>query len=187
MISKRRMEDDEDDLVILFGLPASLQEEEVQLDEFGRELPSSSAPHSTVRKERRLARQRRLLSSSRPSHSHPHNPNETNPDYDATDSSLSPSSSTDFSSALTTLRARLKSQLFSDVKSKAFRDPNLGLAIWFNEWREKYPEEYRNAWGGIGLVQAWEFWGRVELVGWVPFEVRVRVLPFLVYPPVMAY
>lgn len=58
-----------------------------------------------------------------------------------------------------------------DVRAEGFRDPKVGLAKWFGEWRGQYEDIYVGAWGGLGLVGAWEFWGRLEIVGWNPFQV----------------
>lgn len=56
------------------------------------------------------------------------------------------------------------------MKAKDFLDPNLGLAKWFGEWRGKFGETYTGAWGGLGMVGAWEFWTRVEILAWDPLE-----------------
>jgi GC-rich sequence DNA-binding factor len=61
--------------------------------------------------------------------------------------------------------------LLSDVRAAEFRDPSLGLAKWFGEWRGRFGDSYTGAWGGLGLVGAWEFWVRLELLGWNPLEV----------------
>lgn len=110
MINTRREEDNEDDLVLIFGVPKGQQEEEV-LDEFGRAVPSSSGPHSAVRERRRLARAQRASSG-----------------YE-TDSVLSTSTVSDFSNAISSLRLKLKNELFEDVKVKAFRDPKVGIKV----------------------------------------------------------
>ena len=61
--------------------------------------------------------------------------------------------------------------LFADVKADDFRDPNLGIRRKFDEWRTGFREEYDNAYGGLALVGVWEFWARVEMALWNPFEV----------------
>jgi hypothetical protein len=94
---------------------------------------------------------------------------------DSTDASLPPSDAWDFEEAIQKLRAKVKA-LFDDVKAKEFRDPKHGIAVWFGEWRTKYEDSWKNAWGGMGLVQAWEFWARVEMVGWIPLDARTTYL-----------
>lgn len=63
--------------------------------------------------------------------------------------------------------------LLSDVKVQEYRDPQKGLAKWFGEWRRNYENSYVEAWGGLGLVAAWEFWCRLEMIGWDPIVVGV--------------
>src|SRR5262245_19383287 len=46
-----------------------------------------------------------------------------------------------------------------------------GLGLEGELWRKLYED-----WGGLGLVGAWEFWMRLELLGWNPFE--VSLLPY---------
>lgn len=84
--------------------------------------------------------------------------------------------------------------ILADVQAEDFRDPALGAAVQFKKWRQAYPEEYklvraqppcfirRNAdpldvflpqsFAGLVLVQVWEFWARLELARWNPFQVR---------------
>ncbi|KAG8754904.1 hypothetical protein FRC14_004538 [Serendipita sp. 396] len=157
MITKRRMDDNEDDLVLLYGVPLDISEAEQTTDELGRTLPSTTSAQSAVRRERRQVRSRRH--SSMPS----------DEGY-ATDSELERSDAIDFDEAIKTLKEKVQFKLFEDVKAKAFRDPRQGVGLWFGEWRDKWPEIYRNAFGDMGLVQAWEFWARVELLGWLPLE-----------------
>lgn len=45
------------------------------------------------------------------------------------------------------------------------------MSKWFAEWRLVYGDSYRDAWGGLGLVAAWEFWARLEAIGWDPISV----------------
>jgi GC-rich sequence DNA-binding factor len=164
MINKRRMEDNEDDLVLLYGVPADMQDGEHQIDELGRVIPSSTAPQSAVRRERRQERARRHLGDSE-------NDMQTSEEGYATDSELSPSDAADFEQAINVLKKKVQADIFQDVKAKAFRDPKHGIAVWFKEWKDKYPDIYQSAFGGMGLVQAWEFWARVELIGWIPLDV----------------
>ncbi|KAG8806701.1 hypothetical protein FRC17_004852 [Serendipita sp. 399] len=166
MITKRRMDDNEDDLVLLYGVPAEALESE-STDELGRTIPSSTAVKSTVRQERRQARSRRHSSPSDEGY--------------GTDSQLETSDAVDFEEAIKTLKGKVQSQLFEDVKAKSFRDPRQGVGLWFGEWKEKWPEIYQNAFGDMGLVQAWEFWARVELLGWLPLEATPRLDEFQWY------
>ena len=39
------------------------------------------------------------------------------------------------------------------------------------EWKENCENIYVGASGGLGLVRAWEFWARLEITGWDPFQV----------------
>ena len=40
----------------------------------------------------------------------------------------------------------------------------------FSDWRRLYPEEYAQVWGGLSLAQIWEFYARLELIPWLPFD-----------------
>lgn len=86
-----------------------------------------------------------------------------------TDSSLSSDQQEDFQLAITKLKEKADAVL-NDVRAGEFRDPSQGLGKWFGEWKEKYEDIYAGAWGGLGLVGAWEFWARLEIVGWNPFQ-----------------
>jgi len=167
MIEKRRMDDNEDDLVLLYGVPVDRQEGRNPVDELGRDVVSSTTPQSAVRRERRHERARRHLGD-------PQNGIPISEVGYATDAEMSPSDTADFEQAMGALRKKVQSDIFKDVKAKAFRDPKHGIAVWFKEWKEKWPDIYQNAFGGMGLVQAWEFWARVELIGWIPLDVRLR-------------
>ncbi|KAG2107196.1 uncharacterized protein F5147DRAFT_653426 [Suillus discolor] len=37
-------------------------------------------------------------------------------------------------------------------------------------WHRHFGDSYTGAWGGLGLVIAWEFWVWLELLGWNPLE-----------------
>ena len=89
----------------------------------------------------------------------------------STDSSLPPSKADDFKLAVAELQGKV-GDILSDVRAEGFRDPRMGLGKWFGEWRDQYEDIYVGAWGGLGLVGAWEFWARLEIVGWNPFKVR---------------
>ena len=88
----------------------------------------------------------------------------------STDSSLSSDQEEDFQLAITKLKEKADAVL-NDVRAGEFRDPSQGLGKWFGEWKDKYEDIYVGAWGGLGLVGAWEFWARLEIVGWNPFQV----------------
>lgn len=92
-------------------------------------------------------------------------------DGEWTDDDLDPNDSRDLADALTGLREDLAA-VFSDVKADDFRDPNRGVRERFEDWRTRFGEDYANAYGGLALVGVWEFWARVEMALWNPFEVR---------------
>ena len=143
-----------------------------QVDELGRTIPSNTGPQAPVRRERRAARSQR---HARRAKLRGAISSEMEDAGDSTDASLLPSDAWDFEEAIQKLRAKVKA-LFDDVKAKEFRDPKHGIAVWFGEWRSKYEDSWKNAWGGMGLVQAWEFWARVEMVGWIPLDARTTYL-----------
>lgn len=180
MIEKRRMDNNEDDLVLLFGVPPDMMNGEGEgVDELGRALPEATHPQSSLRGERRISRANRHFTAN--------TDHRNDPSGYSTDSTLSPSDLQDFQIALNSLKDKIQSILFSDVKAKAFKDPKNGILIWFKEWREKYPGEYNNAFGGMGLVQAWEFWARTELLGWLPLESEPRLDEFKWYSRLHEY
>lgn len=163
MIQKRRNQDDEDDLSAFFGsLPVTVTPDE--LDDYGRSLQPPDPIQQ--RKERRVTRtaRRQLRSSKRPKHSG------ALPEEEgySTDSSLAPADSNSYSAALHEIFGR-KKEVLADVRAEEFRDPGKGR---WNAWREQYSDTYIGAWGGLGVVSAWEFWVRLECVGWNCVEVR---------------
>ncbi|CAE6460347.1 unnamed protein product [Rhizoctonia solani] len=160
MISKRRLDDMSDDLSLFLGAP-SMEEEMEVVDELGRAIPSSTAPQSAVRKVRREARQARRSS-------HP-----TGDDQEgySTDGSLGSSDAQDLMDAISKCRSKASS-VFSDVTAEEFRDPRKGIAKWFGEWRERWGDSYAGAWGGLGVVGAWEMWVRLEVLVWDPLVDR---------------
>jgi GC-rich sequence DNA-binding factor len=165
MVLRRRQADDEDDLSNFLGtLPVSAQPEPEQLDELGRVVPQANP--AAARRDRRSARNiRRTYRRGRSQ------ANQGEEGY-STDNSLPPSDAADYASAMRTLTADGEA-ILSDVRSEDFNDPNLGLGKWFSEWRSRFGESYTGAWGGLGLVGAWEFWVRMELLGWNPLEVSL--------------
>ncbi|KAK4683886.1 hypothetical protein P7C73_g6329, partial [Tremellales sp. Uapishka_1] len=152
LVKKRRSEDDSDDLALFLGVPSSSGE----TDDV-----SSALPHSSVRRTRRAQRDSRRLKRKR-----------VQPEEDgfSTDASLASVEAEDFEEANAKLEHRVHA-LLEDVKAEDFRDPDDGLAVRFGEWRRKYEEEYGNAFGGLAMIQAWEFWARGEMVGWEPLRV----------------
>lgn len=161
MISKRRRKDEEDDLSCIYGdLPSSASVEET--DELGRVLPATNP--AAARRDRIAARggrrlRRRVQSQSREEEGY------------STDATLPPSDAADFETAVEKLQAKGK-DILSDVRAKDFKNPQLGLGKWFGEWREQFSDSYTGAWGGLGMVGGWEFWTRLEMLGWNPLEVR---------------
>ncbi|KAL8278337.1 hypothetical protein RQP46_009229 [Phenoliferia psychrophenolica] len=151
IVSRRRYADDADDVALFTGLPVpptfSLLPGSPSLDPPSPDL----FPRSSLRTFRRSDR------LSRPGAS------------DADDTLASPDAA-DLAAALASLRADLAA-LFADVKADDFRDPNLGIRTKFEEWRDKFRDEYENAYGGLALVGVWEFWARVEMALWNPFEI----------------
>ncbi|KLT41564.1 hypothetical protein CC85DRAFT_261824 [Cutaneotrichosporon oleaginosum] len=152
-ITARRAGDDSDDLALVLGVaPTQTRPEEQSANE--------SAPNSESRKMRRQAhadrraRRRGIVAA---------------PDEDgfSTDDDLDESLSDDYDAAQREVERRVHA-LLEDVKAEDLRDPELGVAVRFADWRKRYPEEYEGAFGGLSLVQAWEFWARGEMVGWDP-------------------
>ncbi|WWD04119.1 hypothetical protein V865_002185 [Kwoniella europaea PYCC6329] len=163
MVNSRRSADDSDDLSLFLGVPAPNAEEDVK-DEFGRSAESEAGPSSIrrkIRRDERIARRgKRRARSSKSIHEE---------EGYSTDSSLAEGDQEDYRSAQIHLERRVHA-LLDDVKAEDFRDPEKGLAVRFGGWRKRYEEEYVNAFGGLALVQAWEFWARGEMVGWEPLR-----------------
>ncbi|KAK7690288.1 hypothetical protein QCA50_006943 [Cerrena zonata] len=161
MVRTRRERDDEDDLELLFGSLPIPPQEVVEVDELGRALPQTNP--TLARKERNSAREaRRVYRRAR-------SQTQTREEGYSTDGSLPPSDAADYDAAIEKLLTKGKDVL-SDVKAKDFKDPMAGLGKWFGEWREKFGDSYTGAWGGLGMVGAWEFWTRLEILGWDPIE-----------------
>ncbi|KAI0260998.1 hypothetical protein BC834DRAFT_897632 [Gloeopeniophorella convolvens] len=87
----------------------------------------------------------------------------------STDATLPPSDGADYLAALDQLSQK-RDSILSDVKEKEYKNPSLGISSRFAGWRERFGDSYTGAWGGLGLVGAWEFWARLEISGWNPFE-----------------
>lgn len=159
MISKRRRQDDEDDLSVFLGsLPPSSSTDPEEVDELGRAVQK---PNETqLRRERRVARTaRRQLRSSRRT---PGEGNEEEEEGYSTDSSLAPADAKSYQAALQSIAVG-KKEVLADVRAEEFRDPGKGR---WSTWREKFTDSYVGAWGGLGVVSVWEFWVRLESVGW---------------------
>ncbi|KAJ7784341.1 nineteen complex-related protein 2-domain-containing protein [Mycena metata] len=148
MIKERRNAEDEDDLCTFMGIVRAPDEEET--DELGRVIPR---PTPTLRRAARLARHRRR---------HHTQPTDDDEEGYSTDSSLPPSDLDSYRGAMSSLAERA-GQVLSDVRAEEFRDPGKGR---WNAWRETYADSYVGAWGGLGVVSVWEFWVRLEIVGW---------------------
>ncbi|TCD70747.1 hypothetical protein EIP91_001776 [Steccherinum ochraceum] len=164
MISRRRSAEDEDDLSLFLGeLPIPPRDQPEQVDELGRVVPEANP--AVTRRERAAARtaRRQARRTTRPP------PPSQDDEGFSTDSSLPPSDAADYSTATRKVLSK-RQEVLSDVKAKDFLDPAVGLVKWFGEWREKFGETYTGAWGGLGMVGAWEFWTRLEMVGWDPVE-----------------
>lgn len=177
IVNRRRYEDDSDDVSLFTGaqvptafslIPVVVTEAtEPEVDEMGRSRrEDDTGPRSAVRIARRSARTRRIAVKFS-------NSATQEEESTWTDDELSPGDSSDLGDALLSLRDSL-GELFEDVKADDFRDPDLGIRRKFEEWRDKFGEEYQNAFGGLALVGVWEFWARVEMALWNPFEVSFR-------------
>ena len=166
MIARRRREDIQDDLSLVFGSLPTAADEHEEVDDLGRVVPRSNP--ADMRRERRTARITRRLRRERESENIKKQRNQE--EGYSTDSSLSLPDAMDYRSAIERITTD-GHDLLSDVRAVEFRDPGLGLAKWFGEWRERFGDSYTGAWGGLGLVGAWDFWARLELLGWNPLEV----------------
>jgi GC-rich sequence DNA-binding factor len=163
MVSKRRGADDSDDLALFLGIPAPIIDAET--DEIGRSRNMEAGPSSTTRRVRREARVKRRIQRQAKSR-------RMEDEGFSTDSSLDEGDAEDYRAAQGVLERRVVA-LLDDVKAEDFRDPEKGLAVRFGGWRQRYEEEYTNAFGGLAMVQAWEFWARGEMVGWEPLRVSL--------------
>jgi len=142
MVYSRRQAEDTDDLDIFIGsIPSDAGDE---------------AANVISKIERREARTARLQHSM-----------QNGEDGYSTDSAIPESDEVAYRSALNSLSGRLQDVL-SDVKAEEFRDPGKGR---WSSWRNQYADSYFGAYGGLGVVSVWEFWARLEIVGWDPIEV----------------
>ncbi|KAI0916948.1 hypothetical protein AcW2_007207 [Taiwanofungus camphoratus] len=162
MTAQRRQDEDEDDLSLFLGSLPQTQTQEDELDELGRVVPRVNA--AATRRERLNARKARRTKR----HAAGRGQEQEEEGY-STDSSLPSSDAADYKTALGNLLLDAKN-IMSDVKAEEFRDPSRGLGKWFGEWRERFGDSYTGAWGGLAMVGAWEFWTRLEILGWNPLE-----------------
>jgi GC-rich sequence DNA-binding factor len=161
LVKHRREAEDEDDLSWCLGpLPESQNKEPNEIDENGMSVPKP--PAAVLRRERRMARlERRRIRLERS------RTQKTEEEGYSTDSSLPSYDEEAYVSAVASLSSR-KKEVLADVRAEEFRDPGKGR---WASWREKYADDYVNAWGGLGVVGVWEFWVRLEMVGWDCVEV----------------
>lgn len=161
MIFSRRRAENEDDLSLFLRppptVPAAIPED---LDEMGRDIPRLKVTRDDRQRARAARRDTRRKNGRR---------GQDEEGY-STDATLPPSDAADYLAALE-LVSRKRDDILSDVKVKEFKDPSVGIGLKFAEWRERFDDSYQGAWGGLGLVGAWEFWARYEMLGWNPFEV----------------
>jgi GC-rich sequence DNA-binding factor len=156
MIQQRRRDDDDNDLSILCGpLPESDRTQEKSNEtEDSAPAPLSKREIRVARVARRQLRQQRRKIDEEEGYS--------------TDSSLAPSDAIAYNDALKSLISK-KKDVLSDVKVKEFHKPD---NVRWSVWRDKYTDSYMGAWGGLGVISVWEFWARLEIVGWDCMEVN---------------
>ncbi|KAK4050355.1 hypothetical protein OIO90_005148 [Microbotryomycetes sp. JL221] len=170
IVAKRRFADDSDDVALFTGAhvrttlarPVPPLTTDRDVDELGRSRAMADfelAPKSATRTARRQSRLQRANKRK-----------VTTQVGSLTDDELDEADSQDLKQALASLNSSLMS-LFDDVKADDFRDPNLGIKTKFQEWRTLYNQDYENAFGGLAIVGVWEFWARVEMAMWNPFEI----------------
>ncbi|PCH39872.1 hypothetical protein WOLCODRAFT_97929 [Wolfiporia cocos MD-104 SS10] len=181
MIAQRRRAEDEDDLSLFLGSLPQPAPQSDELDELGRVISRENP--TAARRDRLQARSARCILRRAQSQLQPH-PNE---DVGfSTDSSLPSSEAADYKTALGRL-ARDAKDVMADVKAEEFRDPVRGLGRWFGEWRERFGDSYTGAWGGLGMVGAWKFWTRLEMLGWSPLEDKRALDSFAWYSALHQY
>ncbi|KAF8262278.1 GCFC-domain-containing protein [Lactarius quietus] len=160
MIHSRRRAENEDDLSLFLRSPLTVPAAGPEdLDDMGRDVPRLKV----TRDDRQRARAARRLSRRKSGCQ-----GQDEEGY-STDATLPPSDAADYLAALELL-SRKRGDILSDVKVKEFKDPSVGIGQKFAEWRGRFEDSYQGAWGGLGLVGAWEFWARLEMLGWNPFE-----------------
>ncbi|KAE9393862.1 hypothetical protein BT96DRAFT_978753 [Gymnopus androsaceus JB14] len=155
LVNKRRLQDMEDDLSTFMGpLPVVQDDVPKEFDEFGRavrrEDPTSARRerqgHHSIRYQQYREAQGKTVDD----------------DGYWTDSNLPLPDEAAYQDAVASIATRTH-DILADVKSKEFLDPAKGR---WGMWRGRYEDTYVAAFGGLGVVSAWEFWARLELVGW---------------------
>ena len=170
ILSLRRLADDSDDLALSLGIPLPTSSASL-LPSFLPPTSQDQAPQSLLRQSRRQTRLSRFPPSTL---------NSAEDQGLLTDEELSGDLEADYRAAKEDLGKRVEG-LFSDVGAEDFRDPNVGLGRRFAVWRRDYAEDYEGAFGGLGMVSAWEFWARGEMGDWDPLRVSSSPpFPFLV-------
>ncbi|KAG5646496.1 hypothetical protein DXG03_003261 [Asterophora parasitica] len=165
MIANRRRAEDSDDLSIVLGLlPSPGEPEPEDTDGISKLTPAA----------RREARMRRRQEGRKAQ--------EAEEGY-STDSALPQHDQSAYTTALKSLAHRTK-EVLADVRAEEFLDPGKGR---WSVWREKYAESYMGAWGGLGVVSVWEFWVRLESVGWDCIENPRSLDSFKWYNGLYAY
>ncbi|KAI0081642.1 hypothetical protein K474DRAFT_1656446 [Panus rudis PR-1116 ss-1] len=177
MVEQRRRADEADDLSLFLGaLPTTPQEDE--MDDLGRVVPQANP--AVARKERRSAREARRI------HRRARGVRSQEEEGYSTDASLPPPDAADYSAALEKVLEKSR-DILSDVRAKDFLDPRLGLGKWFGDWRSRFSDIYVGAWGGLGMISAWEFWTRLEIIGWNPIESKKSLDSFKWYTALHEY
>ncbi|CAL1712429.1 unnamed protein product [Somion occarium] len=178
MVNQRRQADDEDDLSLFLGTLPTPPAQQDQTDDLGRVVPQTSP--TVARKERISAREaRRIYRRAKGVHS------QEEEGY-STDATLPPSDAADYALAVEKLLGKAN-EIVSDVEAKDFLDPRLGLGKWFDDWRSKFGDIYTSAFGGLGMVGAWEFWTRLEILEWNPMETTRTLDTFTWYQSLHDY
>lgn len=179
IVGKRRIYDDADDIALFTGVgikvdlagnekkgddKEGMQADDDEVDDMGRSRREDDIePKSLARRTRRQERAKRRTLFSQ-------NSSANEEEGFGTDDDLLPSDAADLQAAGTTLLEQ-REKIFEDVESEEFKDPNYGIKVKFLEWKRRYPQDYKDAFAGLSLVQAWEFWIRVEMASWNPFGV----------------
>ncbi|KIK69685.1 hypothetical protein GYMLUDRAFT_150994 [Collybiopsis luxurians FD-317 M1] len=158
IITKRRLQDMEDDLSTFLGPLQSASEEpasKVTTDDFGRSIRKEES--IVARRERQTQRRTRYQNFQESKASKL----EVEEGY-WSDSNLALPDEAAYQDAISSVATRTH-DILADVKSKEFLDPAKGR---WGTWKSLYEESFVAAFGGLGVVSAWEFWARLECVGW---------------------
>lgn len=169
IITRRRYEDDADDLSLFTGASVSAdlvpvapdQNTDPALREYENAVKND--PNSAIRSARRSDRSMRLGAER--------NARQVEDGY-TTEDVLSPFDAMDLNTAVTTMQSNLD-KLFDDVQVDIWREAELGVGPRFLEWLSKYRDEYEKSYAGLSMIGVWEFWARVELSIWNPFAVSL--------------